>query len=116
MSSACVSVDEPMTTALTTASPKTCSALPTCAPYFCASSAAAAALTSTTYLSLTPGWRTRLPAWILPMRPAPNNATSVIVFSAISRFFDVEREPVRQRDEQRLAQADRARERAKREG
>src|SRR2546430_2275766 len=67
-----------MTTALTPASPKTCSALPTCAPYFCASSAAAAALTSTTYLSLTPGWRTTLPAWILPMRPAPNRATSVM--------------------------------------
>src|SRR6266540_2716298 len=78
MSSACVSVDEPMTTALTTASPKTCSALPTCAPYFCASSAAAVALTSTTYLSLTPGWRTILPAWILPMRPAPKRATSVM--------------------------------------
>jgi hypothetical protein len=30
-------------------------------------------------LSLTPGWRTRLPAWILPMRPAPKIATSVIV-------------------------------------
>src|SRR5206468_11963122 len=35
-------------------------------------------VTSTTYLSLTPGWRTRLPAWILPMRPAPKSATSVM--------------------------------------
>src|SRR5580692_8624939 len=57
------------------------------------------------------------------MRPAPNTATSivlppatsVIVSSSVFRFFNVQFELVRERNEQRLAQTDRAGERAKRE-
>jgi hypothetical protein len=41
-------------------------------------------------LNCTPGWAARLAAWILPMRPAPNNATSIIMFSWGVDFFDVE--------------------------
>ena len=37
-----------------------------------------------------------------------NNATSVIIVSAVFSLFDVQFEPVRQRDEQRLAEAHRA--------
>ena len=76
--------------------------------------------TSTTYFSRTPGCRARFAAWILPMRPAPNTATSivfaasVIVSSSVFGFFYVQFELVRERDEQRLAQADRAGQRAER--
>src|SRR5689334_15930386 len=55
-----------------------------------------------------------------PMRPAPNTATfmvpwvlSVIVSSSVFGFFNFEFEPVGQRDEKRLTQADRACQRAK---
>src|SRR5689334_10030688 len=80
MRSACVSVDDPIATARTPASSNTLTASVVCAPCCWASFEAAAASTSTTYLSRTPGWRAILPAWIAPMRPAPNNATSVIAF------------------------------------
>src|ERR1700761_8456691 len=59
-----------------------------------------------------------------PMRPAPNTATSivlpvedvsVIVASSVFRFFYVQFELVRERDKQRLAQADGAGQRAERE-
>ncbi len=82
--SACVSVDEPITTAPTALSASAASAVATCAPSCAASACAAAASTSITYRSLTPGWRTTLPAWILPIRPAPNTATSIIVISVLN--------------------------------
>src|SRR6185295_11037212 len=104
--SAWVSVDDAMTTALTAGSANTPSTVPTCAPCCAASAFAAAASGSTTYLSLTPGWRTRLPAWILPIRPAPNIATSVIVVSAMLGFLDVQLEAVGESDEQRLRKAE----------
>src|SRR6201997_3304167 len=117
--SACVSVLEQITVAPIDASPIAPSISATCAPYCAASAAAASRFTSTTYLSRTPGCRARLDAWILPMRPAPNTATSivlpatsVIVSSSVCRLFYVQFQLVRERDEQRLAQANRAGQRA----
>src|SRR6185312_2779580 len=81
MKSACVSVDEPMTTAAIARSANTSSALATRALWSVASDCAASALTSDTAARRTPGWRARLPAWIRPMRPAPSKATSIMGFS-----------------------------------
>src|SRR5438128_11716672 len=73
-----------MTTAVIDSSARAASAARTSARCLEASSTAAGRLTSTTYLSFTPGWRATFAAWMLPMRPAPNNATSIIVFSPSS--------------------------------
>src|SRR6478736_6191402 len=70
-----------MTTAPTDLSASAASTVATFAPCCDASSPAAAWLTSATYLSRAPDCRARLPAWILPIRPAPNNAASIIVRS-----------------------------------
>src|SRR5581483_511564 len=78
MRSAWVSVLDAIATAPIAGSRNAVSASTACAACFCASSPAAGALTSTTYLSFTPGCAARLPAWILPMRPAPNSATSIM--------------------------------------
>src|SRR5882724_10071923 len=78
MSPACVSVDEAIATACTAASEKIRSRSATAAPRFAASSLAAWGTASQTYLSRMPGWRARLPPWILPIRPAPIRAMSTI--------------------------------------
>src|SRR5438552_8630256 len=80
MSSACVSVEDAITTARIASSPSAASTERTSARYLEASSTAASRSTSTTYLSLARARsRAMLAAWIVPMRPAPNNATSIMV-------------------------------------
>src|ERR1700744_3071372 len=113
--SACVSVLEQITVAPIDASPSAPSISATCAPCCAARAAAASRFTSTTYLSRTPGCRARFAAWILPMRPAPNTATSIVIAACLLGFFYVQLQPVRERNEERLAQADGARERTERE-
>ena len=73
-----MSVDEPITTAPTAVSASAASARADLRAVLRASAAAAAPSTSITYRSFTPGWRATLPAWILPIRPAPKSATSII--------------------------------------
>lgn len=63
MRSLCVSVDDAMATTSTVGSANTASMLETCAPCCCASSAAALAIGSHTYLRLTPESAARLPAY-----------------------------------------------------
>ncbi len=77
--SACVSVYEQISTAPIALSSNTSAVAAVRAPCCAASSPAASALGSTTYLSRAPASRARLPAWILPMRPAPKSATSIMV-------------------------------------
>ena len=83
--SACVSVDDAIATARIEGSANTPSTLPTLASCCEASAAAACASGSTTYFSRTPGCLTMLPAWILPIRPAPKIATSIIDCSVVER-------------------------------
>src|ERR1700719_4446002 len=77
--SAWVSVLDAINTAPMAGSASAVSMAATCAPYRAANSCPACAFTSLTYLSRTPGSRTRFPAWILPIRPAPKTATSIIL-------------------------------------
>ena len=72
--SACVSVYEQISTAPTALSANTSAVVAGFAPCSAASAAAASALGSITYLSRAPVSRATLPAWILPMRPAPKSA------------------------------------------
>ncbi len=78
--SACVSVYEQISTAPTALSANTSAVVTGFAPCSAASAAAASALGSITYLSRAPVSRARLPAWILPMRPAPKSAQSIMFF------------------------------------
>src|SRR5579864_4889180 len=87
MRSACVSVDDAMITAATFGSSKTRSASTVCAPCVFASASPAARSTSTMYLSVTPGCRTMLPAWMVPIRPAPKSATSIMSFLLLQHPF-----------------------------
>src|SRR4029453_2592955 len=76
--SAWVSVDEQISTAPTPPSSNTSATLATCAPCRSANVWANFAFGSTTYLRRAPASFARLPAWMLPMRPAPKSATSIM--------------------------------------
>ena len=78
--SACVSVYEQISTAPTALSANTSAVVAAFAPCCAANAAAASALGSITYFSRAPDSRATLPAWILPMRPAPKSAHSIMFF------------------------------------
>src|SRR5512143_1661797 len=83
--SACVSVDEQISTTPTALSAKTSATAATFAPERSASACAAFAFWSTTYVSFAPDSFARLPAWIVPIRPAPKSATSIMGLDARAR-------------------------------
>ena len=81
--SACVSVEEPMSTASIAGSAKTLSTVTTGAARSDASFCAASGIASAIPASVTPGLRAAFDAWICPMRPAPMTAILIAIDSSL---------------------------------